>query len=207
MDEIINWIKQWTLGNTHQKIKGESNFLIRTLDNPGWKVFINMEGTALEGKTLAFNNIERSEDDWIFCFVNENIFKAFCGPENLIEALLVFINWFNKENQLQNQKLSNLSILEWLQKWYLRNCDGDWEHMFGVSIKITNAPGWKVWIDLEETELEDKNLMANCIKKTECDWLEYKIDRERYQVLLGTCSLKNLNELLEIFKNWVNANL
>ena len=25
-----------------------------------------------------------------------------------------------------------MGTLEWLQKWYLEQCDGDWEHGYGV---------------------------------------------------------------------------
>lgn len=100
MDEIISWIEKWPLENSNQKVNGESNFLIRTLDNPGWKVFVNLKGTELENKPFSIIRINRSEDDWIYCIVQDYEFKSACGPENLIEVLLIFINWCDTENSL-----------------------------------------------------------------------------------------------------------
>ena len=50
-----------------------------------------------------------------------------------------------------------MSLLDWLQSWYEGNCDGGWEHLFGVTIETWNNSGWKVKVDLEDTYLEDKN--------------------------------------------------
>jgi hypothetical protein len=32
-------------------------------------------------------------------------------------------------------------ILPWLQGWYATQCDGDWEHEYGVSIETLDNPG------------------------------------------------------------------
>ena len=44
-----------------------------------------------------------------------------------------------------------LSNIEWLQQWYQKNCDGEWEHLYGIEIETLDNPGWHVKIDLEET--------------------------------------------------------
>ena len=44
-------------------------------------------------------------------------------------------------------------MLEWLQDWYLKQCDGGWEHEYGIKIETLDNPGWKVIIDLAYTEL------------------------------------------------------
>jgi hypothetical protein len=41
--------------------------------------------------------------------------------------------------------------LERLQRWYLGECNGDWEHSYGVRIDTLDNPGWIVTIDLHET--------------------------------------------------------
>ena|ERR1700722_9749179 len=43
--------------------------------------------------------------------------------------------------------------LSWLQQWYLEQCDGEWEHAFGVSIDTIDNLGWSVTICVEGTEL------------------------------------------------------
>jgi hypothetical protein len=45
--------------------------------------------------------------------------------------------------------------VKWLSEWYIRNCNGDWEHEFGVTIDTLDNPGWKIKIDLVRTSMED----------------------------------------------------
>jgi hypothetical protein len=41
-----------------------------------------------------------------------------------------------------------LSILE---NWYSPQCNGHWEHGFGVRISTIDNPGWSADIDLHDT--------------------------------------------------------
>ncbi|MHC3815880.1 Imm53 family immunity protein [Streptomyces sp. DT9] len=47
-------------------------------------------------------------------------------------------------------------LLDWLQNWYAQQCDGDWEHEWGVKIATLDNPGWTIEIDLKETDLEER---------------------------------------------------
>lgn len=38
-----------------------------------------------------------------------------------------------------------------LAKWHRAQCNGDWEHMYGVTIETTDNPGWWVKIELDGT--------------------------------------------------------
>ena len=46
------------------------------------------------------------------------------------------------------------SVIERLQHWFARQCDGDWEHDRGVSIESCDNPGWWIKVDLKGTTLE-----------------------------------------------------
>ena len=54
---------------------------------------------------------------------------------------------------IQQESLFNL-----LQDWYLAQCNGDWEHEFGIKIDTLDNPGWSVVIDLLGTNYENKKL-------------------------------------------------
>jgi hypothetical protein len=41
-----------------------------------------------------------------------------------------------------------------LERWYLSQCDGDWEHTHGIVIGTLDNAGWSLTIDLLETPLE-----------------------------------------------------
>jgi hypothetical protein len=44
-------------------------------------------------------------------------------------------------------------LLQWLEGWYRDQCDGEWEHSYGVAIGTLDNPGWSVKIDLAGTAL------------------------------------------------------
>jgi Immunity protein 53 len=44
-------------------------------------------------------------------------------------------------------------LLQALQEWFARHCDGEREHNHGISIETCDNPGWWVKIDLVGTEL------------------------------------------------------
>ncbi len=42
-----------------------------------------------------------------------------------------------------------------LQRWYLGQCDGEWEHGYGVSIDTIDNPGWRLRVELADTALQE----------------------------------------------------
>jgi hypothetical protein len=48
-----------------------------------------------------------------------------------------------------------MNVLGELQHWFEEQCDGDWDHSYGVQIQNLDNPGWMVQIHLEGTALED----------------------------------------------------
>jgi hypothetical protein len=45
--------------------------------------------------------------------------------------------------------------LLWIENWYQAQCDGDWEHEFGITIETVDNPGWYLTINLTNTNLEN----------------------------------------------------
>ncbi len=37
--------------------------------------------------------------------------------------------------------LISMDLLTWVQRWYLDQCDGEWEHEWGVKIDTLDNPG------------------------------------------------------------------
>jgi len=50
-----------------------------------------------------------------------------------------------------------MTNLDWLMSWYADQCDGDWEHQYGVCIETLDNPGWTLTIDLIGTPLADRS--------------------------------------------------
>lgn len=49
-----------------------------------------------------------------------------------------------------------MDALTWLQKWFVNQCDGDWEHYNNIKIETLDNPGWSVRIRVENTDVERK---------------------------------------------------
>ena len=47
-------------------------------------------------------------------------------------------------------------MLDWIANWYISQCDGRWEHFYGIKIDTLDNSGWGVEIDLSDTDLIDK---------------------------------------------------
>jgi hypothetical protein len=50
--------------------------------------------------------------------------------------------------------MNRLDNISWLEDWYTAQCDGDWEHGYGVHVGTLDNPGWRVEIDLVGTRYD-----------------------------------------------------
>lgn len=91
-------------------------------------------------------------------------------------------------------------ILNWIQNWYNSQCNGDWEHSYGIKIETLDNPGWNIEIDLEDTNLATYEYESEVIEKSKEDWYYYKFKDAKFKAS-GDCS--KLGYLLEIFKTEV----
>lgn len=95
-----------------------------------------------------------------------------------------------------------MDIIKWIQDWYKGQCDGCWEHMYGVKIDNIDNPGWIVKIDLFETELEEKQFDKIQHNNGDDDWLLCFV---KDGIFDGSGDVDKLEKILHIFKNWVES--
>jgi hypothetical protein len=88
------------------------------------------------------------------------------------------------------------NYLDAVQSWYEAQCDGDWEHQYGVKIETIDNPGWAVKIDLAGTKLWGKPLAETVEDRTETDWIRCSVSDGRFE---GYGGPKNLADILERF--------
>lgn len=91
-------------------------------------------------------------------------------------------------------------ILEWLQKWYNSQCDGDWEHEYGIDIKTVDNPGWYIKINLIGTECENCNFTPVRFNKDAINWYYCLLRNNTFE---ASCGPSYLTEILLIFRKWV----
>ena len=95
-----------------------------------------------------------------------------------------------------------MTLLLWLELWYLKECNDDWEHKYGINIFTLANPGWAVDICLKETYLEDENFPLIETERSKDDWVHCKVENNIFK---GRGGPENLEEMLLIFKRWAES--
>ena len=90
--------------------------------------------------------------------------------------------------------------LTWLQGWYTTQCDGEWEHEYGVSIETLDNPGWFLKVDLQATAMNDLTFSELEVHRSNHDWLIARVVDKRFEV---ACGPLNLSEAIHHFRLWV----
>lgn len=85
--------------------------------------------------------------------------------------------------------------IEIISKWFLEQCDGDWEHEYGIKIETLDNPGWHITIDLQFTSLESLAIEER-VDNSEDDW--YFLEIKNNQFTAAADPMK-LNFILEKF--------
>ncbi|OYY64615.1 immunity 53 family protein [Sphingomonas sp. 28-62-11] len=101
-DDNLNWLTSWYLAECNDDWEHSYGVKIDTLDNPGWTVAIDLQETNLEGRAFESVTVGEPADDldewkrlgsWWVADVNDNVFKAACGPLDLGSVIGVFRRW------------------------------------------------------------------------------------------------------------------
>jgi hypothetical protein len=86
-----------------------------------------------------------------------------------------------------------------LEDWYQSQCNGDWEHQYGVRISNLDNPGWSLDVDLWDTPLADMTFAAREVERSESDWVHCRVEGA---VFMGRGGVANLREMLQVFLDW-----
>ncbi|WP_322780141.1 immunity 53 family protein [Frankia sp. Cas4] len=92
-----------------------------------------------------------------------------------------------------------MGSLDYLQEWYIRHCDGDWEHALGIRITTLDNPGWMLTVNVEGTELAGRKLDWVRYDESETAWLHYRSDGREF---IAACGPQELNRALEVFERF-----
>lgn len=92
--------------------------------------------------------------------------------------------------------------IQWLEEWYSNNCNGDWEHDYGITITTIDNPGWDITIDLADTIFDLPNEDWKLIKESESSWYGYKVTNN---VFNASGDPKRLNFLIQLFKRKIEV--
>lgn len=202
---LFKWLQEWYISVLDNKTNSSTRIKIDTMDNPGWIMYIDLSNTEHEYCNVEKMSITRSKNDWIVLHITDNIFTIYSGPQNLEEIISIFKHFITyKEVCLQDARYTrNDKLIKWLEDWFLFNCDGDWEHSYGINIYVTDDYNWHVQMDLCNMVFSLKGLPLKVIKNTSNNILNYIIDDEDF---VGNASPTNLVKLLKISRKIIRKN-
>lgn len=89
-----------------------------------------------------------------------------------------------------------------LEAWYAAECNGEWEHTYGIVIETLDNPGWRLRVDLTETTLQDKGFTAVARERSPEDWIDCRVKNSAFE---GAGGVSNLEEIIAIFLAWAEA--
>lgn len=92
------------------------------------------------------------------------------------------------------------NIIEWLQQWYASQCNGDWEHLYGIKIETVDNPGWYVTINLTGTKYQDRSFQSITVDHDETNWYFCLVRDSKFE---ASCGSSQLTLVLQIFREWV----
>jgi hypothetical protein len=99
---------------------------------------------------------------------------------------------------------ADADLLKRLQDWYALQCDGDWEHVYGIQISTLDNPGWYLNVDLAGTYLFDRTFDEVSVEGAdENDWYICKVEKH---VFNGACGPRRLCDVIALFLEWAQEN-
>jgi len=100
----LDWLMQWYLSQCDEDWEHQFGVTIDTLDNPGWSLTVDLDGTTLEGLAFlpVYEGVSEAEQHvqgldgdvpWLVCRVEGAKFKGWCGPRDLKRLISTFRVW------------------------------------------------------------------------------------------------------------------
>jgi Immunity protein 53 len=94
------------------------------------------------------------------------------------------------------------STLSRLAEWYRAQCDGVWEHSYGVKIDTLDNPGWTLSIDLAGTALADVTFPEIKVGDSDVESSRWMTCRKKGVVFEAFCGPELLEEVVNVFLDW-----
>jgi hypothetical protein len=98
---------------------------------------------------------------------------------------------------------SDAGLLKQLDGWYAAQCNGDWEHTYGITIKTVDNPGWYFKVELTDTYLTGRAFAE--ISENRGNDKEAFLCMVKDRAFIGCCPPSRLYEVISIFLHWADG--
>lgn len=96
-DDLLDVIGTWYRAQCDETWEHRWGVTLRSLDNPGWLLRVDLVGTDRAGRTAPEVEQRRSEEQWLVWGADGDRWEGACGPLQLEELLRCFVDWLGRE--------------------------------------------------------------------------------------------------------------
>jgi hypothetical protein len=94
------------------------------------------------------------------------------------------------------------SCLSRLEAWFASECNGDWEHTYGITLETVDNPGWMLKVEIADTLLSGRPFTTVSERVSDSDWLHCTVTEGIFR---GSGGIGNLERILTIFLDWAES--
>ena len=99
MASALDRLQAWYLDQCDEVWEQANVITMETIDNPGWRLTIDLAGTRWSGRDFPPVQRDTAEHDWLRCWVKGTRWEAAAGPCSLEDAVCVFLDWVGADDQ------------------------------------------------------------------------------------------------------------
>jgi len=92
-NDLTQWLQHWYEKQCNGEREHTYGIAIKTLDNPGWGVEIDLRLTRYSDLSERTVVSDTSDGDWMTCRIRDQKFEGFGDPQKLEVILRTFRGW------------------------------------------------------------------------------------------------------------------
>jgi len=89
----LTWLTDWFAKRCDGEWESDFGVSIESVNNPGWMVRIDLDGTGVDPSSFAAMAEQRSPSNWVECKVEAGAWMGGAGVGNLDEVIGIFRAW------------------------------------------------------------------------------------------------------------------
>ena len=97
MNKMLKWLMNWFHSNCGDGWESDHGVDIKTLENPGWCVVIDLACTSVSSSNFTEIRIDNGDNDWLFCCKRDDQFYGAGDTSKLEVILVIFKEWVDSQ--------------------------------------------------------------------------------------------------------------
>lgn len=94
--ESLTKLAEWFSATCNGDWEHGHGITISTLDNPGWRVEIDVGDFQIPTSEFAAFEMRTADDNWIITVFDDSVFHGSCSPNNLDRMIGLFLDWISR---------------------------------------------------------------------------------------------------------------